>query len=175
MAASIITEAYTELRGGLTVLQSLNVPSGSITNDAFSTSSTQRLAASKSVHQQHMSAELAEQNTAVAAIEKLLFIANASGTLDGFSAAVVTVADDASRTIDVDLQKSTGGGAFTTVLSASSDFTNSSTALTAVDSTISSASYVAGDIFKIVVTVAGGSGNQAKGLIATLTKSENPN
>lgn len=169
-----IFENYAEFRNGLTILGQLNLPTSSLGNDNWSASSTQRLASSKAVHQQHMSVELAEQGTAVAAIEKLLFIANGDGTLDAFSAAVVTVADDASRTIDVDLQKSTGGGAFATVLSASADFTNGSTALTAVDGTISSAAYVAGDIFKIVVTVAGGSGNQAEGLVATLTKSENP-
>jgi hypothetical protein len=119
------------------------------------------------------SVELFGPAVSVAAVTKWLHIVRgAAGTLVGFEAAIAVAADDASRTIDVDLQKSTGAGAFATVCSASADFTNSSAVRTPVAATFSSTSLVDGDILQVVVTVAGGAGNQATGLTVTLTFDE---
>lgn len=165
---------FIEFRGGCAILDTLSVPPGSIVNTSFSQSPGNRLAASKVVHQQHVNCELAEQDTAVAAIERLAFIANAAGELADLKAAVITAADDATREVDIDLLKSTAGGAFATVLTAPLQFTDADTDLVVKTASLATAAYVAGDVFKLVVTVAGGAGNQAKGLLATIAKNENP-
>lgn len=132
------------------------------------------LAANKLVHQKTAAVELAEAATAVVAIDKLLLIASASGTLQAFEAAIVVQATGADRTVTVDLHRSTAGGAFATVLSTTVDITNSTTILVPVAGVISTTTVADGDIYKIVCTVAGSAGAQAKGLIAHLVYDENP-
>ncbi len=122
--------------------------------------------------EQHLhaeSVELAEQATVITALEKLAHVALAAGTVVAGKLFLVLKATDVSRTVDVDLQRSTAGGAFATILTATTQFTSSSANLTAVSVSIDPVkkNYIAGDCFKWVVTVAGGSGTQAKGLIAT--------
>ena len=121
------------------------------------------------------SVELAEQASAVVAIEKLLFIANGAGTLDKLEATVITAATGADRTVNIDLLKSTAGGSFASVLTATLEFDNVDVALTPTEATLSTTAYISGDIFKLTVAVVGAAGNQAIGLVASLTKSENPN
>lgn len=104
----------------------------------------------------------------------MIHIARASGTLKAFEAIIATVATGADRTVTVDLQKSTGSGAFATVLSATIGFTNASAVRTIASGTISGTTFVDGDIFQIVVTVAGAAGNQAQGLLVALNFEENP-
>ena len=70
--------------------------------------------------------QLFEPATAVASVNRTLGMAYASGTLAEFAAWIEVVATGADRTITVDLQKSTGGGAYATVLSATIGFTNGS-------------------------------------------------
>lgn len=126
------------------------------------------IAASKLIHNQTIDVELYGPTTTVAALTKLLHIAKASGTLQSFQGIVVTPATGADRTVSIDLKKSTGGGAMTTVLSASIQFTNGSSAFGYEAGTISSATYEQGDVFEAVVTVAGAAGNQALGLLISL-------
>lgn len=150
-------------------------PAGSIGNDAISSATSDMIAADKVIHQFPLNAELAESSTAVANITKLIHTVNgATATIVGIEATVVTVATGADRTISVDLKKSTAGGAFATVLSATCDFTDASTALTPVAGTVSSASLVQSDLLELVVTVAGAAGNQAKGLLVTVFLREDP-
>jgi hypothetical protein len=149
----------------------MTIPDSTVTN-AKVTSGTLQADRMRDVRRQ-ISVELFGPAVSVAAVTKWLHIVRgAAGTLVGFEAAIAVAADDASRTIDVDLQKSTGAGAFATVCSASADFTNSSAVRTPVAATFSSTSLVDGDILQVVVTVAGGAGNQATGLTVTLTFDE---
>lgn len=151
--------------------KTFTAPSGSITNDSIQASAG--ISASKTVRHESINVELFGPAVSVAAVTKWLHIVRgATGTIVAFEAAIAVAADDVSRTIDVDLHKSTGGGSFASVLSASADFTNSSTVRVPVAATISSAGLVDGDILAVVVAVAGGSGNQATGLTVTLTIEE---
>lgn len=113
----------------------------------------------------------ADTATTVTAVTKgLTIIKSAQGaTLMGFEANVWTIATDVSRTVTVDLQKSTAGGAFATVLSSTIGFTNTSSNRVKQSAVISNTSCVQGDIYQVVVTVAGGSGSQAIGLLCALT------
>ena len=120
-----------------------------------------------------VSTELFGPAVSVAALTQWLHIVRGSiGTIVGFEAAIAVVASDVSRTVTVDLQKSTGGAAFATVCSGTIGFTNASSVRVPVAATFSSTSLVDGDILQVVVTVAGGSGTQATGLTVTLTFDE---
>lgn len=130
--------------------------------------------ANKLVHQKTVAVELAEAATVVAAIDKLICTTNASGKLQSFEGTIVVQATDVSRTVTVDLHRSTGGGAFATVLSTTVDITDSTTILVPKVAVFSSTTVADGDVFKAVCTVAGGSGTQAKGLVVTLIYDESP-
>ena len=114
--------------------------------------------------------ELFAAASSVTALTKDVYVVKgANGTLLGFTAAITgTIATGADRTVTVDLQKSTGAGAFATVLSATIQFNNVSVLRTASSGTFSSTSLVAGDLLRVVVTVAGAAGNQALGLVCSI-------
>ena len=163
-----------ELRGDVTITGNLYPPQSSIKNAHISGDTSDRIAAAKVVHQYTLDEELAEQATTVTAVERLIHIVRgATATLEAVEAIVVT-APTGDYTVTVDLQKSTGGGAFATVLSATMQFSSSSTALTPVVASLSSTSLVDGDVLKLVVTVSGTTGAQAKGLLASVTITEQP-
>lgn len=143
----------------------LTIPAGSLTDAGVSASAA--IAESKIVHMINVCDELYGPAVTVAALTKECYIAKGIGTISVVRAAVNgTIATGADRTVNVDLQKSTAGGAFATVLSATVLFNNGSTLRTLASGTLSSATYAAGDLFRWVVTVAGAAGNQAIGLVA---------
>ena len=119
--------------------------------------------------------ELFGPAVAVTALTKWVHIVRgATGTVVSVEAAIAVVATGADRTITVDLHKSTGAGAFATILSATIGFTNASAVRTMVAGTISTATLADGDILAVVVTVAGAGGNQATGLTVTVNLGEDP-
>jgi hypothetical protein len=149
------------------LLASTLVPSpGCITDD-----SVQELAnidASKLEHQHQITTECFDYVTTVAALVRDIHIARGAGQAVQLSAWVTTPATGGDRTVTVDLQRSTAGGAFATVMSVTVSFSNGSTARTVVDGTVNPAldDYIADDLFRLVVSVAGSAGNQAIGLTA---------
>jgi hypothetical protein len=159
------------IRGALSA-ESVTLPNNSV-NDS-NVNATNPLGRTKSWHQTHAGGGQAP-GAAVVAQTIDIYIARAAGVVVAFEAAITgALADDASRHVYVDLQKSTGGGAFATILSATIDLTSASTLRTAVAAAFSSSSLVDGDILRAVVTVAGGAGNQAQGLIFDATIAEAP-
>lgn len=147
----------------------IDIPSGSITNTMIGGSNP--IDASKVTASRAADVELFGPSTTVTALSKDIHIVRgATGVLMGFEAAICgTIATGGDRTVTVDLHKSTGAGAFATVLSSTIGFTNASVLRTAVAAVLSSTALVDGDILRIIVTVAGAAGNQAIGLVATLT------
>lgn len=98
-----------------------------------------------------------------------MHIASAAGSLMSLEAAITgVIATGADRTVTIDLQKSTGAGAFATVLSAVLTLNNASVLRTLQAATITTLPFVDGDILRLVIAVAGAAGNQAQGLIVTL-------
>lgn len=84
-----------------------------------------------------------------------------------------TIATGADRTVNVDLQKSTGAGAFATILTATIELDNASVLRTVSTGALTGgAALVDGDLLRLVVTVAGAAGNQAEGLLVTVTLRE---
>ena len=142
----------------------IKLPSGCVSDTNVSASAA--ISAGKLIHQ---IAKHYQQNDAagVVADNQYSHIVNGTTcTLAYVQAAISTPATGADRTVNVDLQRSTGGAAFSSVLSSTITFNNASTARTVVSGTVAVATLTQGDILKWVVTVAGAAGNQAIGLVA---------
>lgn len=110
----------------------------------------------------------------ITALTQTLGMARGAGTLVSFGVWIEVQATGADRTVTIDLQKSTGGGAYATVLTATIGLSNATAVRTLVTAALASAAYVAGDIFRAVVSVAGVAGAQAQGLAVQLIVQENP-
>lgn len=85
-----------------------------------------------------------------------------------------STAPTGDRSFTVDLQKSTGGGAFATILSAVITRNSSDTDRTTESATISSAALIAGDVLRVVVAyTAGTTGTLPLGVTAQIMVEQN--
>lgn len=170
-AASRLQGDY-HITGNLT-LGSIRIPDGDVTNDSIEAGA--EIDASKVMHQFPIDVQLVAPAVAITAMTRLLHIVRGGdATLVAAEAIITTQATDVSRTVTVDIQKSTAGGAFASVCTTPIQISSSTSIRDAVAAVFSSTALVAGDILQAVVTVAGGAGNQAEGLLLTLTLIENP-
>jgi hypothetical protein len=110
----------------------------------------------------------------VASETRYVHIAKHAGLVASVEAAIDT-AITGDNTVVIDVQKSSGGGVFTTILSSTLTINSATAAKTAVAATVNATEddYVAGDVFQVIVTAAG-SGTQAQGLNVTVFFEENP-
>jgi len=146
-------------------------PPGCITDTAVQAQAG--IDATKLIHQFPLRYSQAP-GTAVIAETTHLHITRATGTVVSIEAMTPTPATGADRTVSIDLQKSTAGGAFASILSAPITLNNSTTARAVVTVTIANTALVDGYFLELVVTVAGAVGNQAQGLLVTVTLRESP-
>lgn len=149
--------------GSLRVSGAMSIPNNAIGDEQVSILSP--ISADKLEHrnvvnfsQVHGSAATAER--------RVVYCAHGAGTLD-FAQAGVTVAAVGDSTVSVDVKKNG-----TTVLSGAIVLDNSNVAFTPEDGTISSAAYVAEDVFEVVVTVSAGTGTLPQGLFVQLVFTE---
>lgn len=166
--ATNVFNGDTHVNGSLTV-KTLVPSASSVSNSHIAAGAN--IDADKLVNRQQFTHT---QSGTVAAATEYMFVARAAGELVALEACIPdTIATGADRTVTLDLQKSTGAGAFATVLSSTIVFNNGSVLRTLSTGTFSSNTFVDGDIFKLTVAVAGAAGNQAVGLVANLTVDEN--
>lgn len=149
-------------------------PALSINGSHISQDANNRIPAETVEHQFPIAKELFGPATTIANQTSWLFAANAEGELVGIDALIATAATGADRTVTIDVQKSTGGGAFATVLSTTIDIDDGTTVRTPLAATIASPTYVAGDIFQAIATVAGSAPDQALGLLLMVYAREMP-
>jgi len=143
----------------------------SLTNSMFSAAVGNRLDQDKAIHQFPVGCKQAN-GAAVATRTEHLHTARGSGEFIEVHVVTTGVAPTTTDTVTVDIQKSTSGGAFATVLTAPVVIDNTNTVRVTEDySSFSSTTYVAGDIIIAVVTV---SGTSAQGLGVTLVLAEQP-
>ena len=141
-------------------------------NANFSEASADWLEARKVKHER--SAFHSQTGAVVAATEYVFALYAATATIKGFRAQITeAVATGADRTVTIDLQKSTGGGAFASILGGTIGFTNLSSlrawsAATVSNTALAGGGPSAGDVLKITVAVAGAAGSQAQGLLVAL-------
>ncbi len=116
-----------------------------------------------------------------------LHVCNVAGVVDSVQAAVTGVIASgvhalvhsrvSERSVTVDILKSTGGGAFASILTSVLTLNSSNTIRVPVDATITTTAFAAADLYRITVTqVAGTTGTRPQGLIVTvvLKKVSNP-
>lgn len=116
-----------------------------------------------------------QTGTVVANTVYLGIINKANARVLDFEASITeAIATGADRTVTLDLQKSTGAGAFATILSSALAFNNGDTLRAVKTAAISSADLVDGDQLRFTVTVAGAAGAQAQGLNVALHLREDP-
>ncbi len=173
MATNNLTTMNADLHiNGALSSKTFNAPDVSIANAAIS--ATAAIAATKVESSFGVTAELAESSTNVAAVTKLVHIVRGvTGEIVGFEVAIMA-AMTTDRTLTVDLQKSTAGGAFATVLSSAISLTDATVVRTATAGTINSADLVDGDILEMIVALGGSSGTFAQGLVGTVILREDP-
>ena len=150
----------------------LEFSGGGLTDDDISANAS--IDAGKVGQQFAIDRQLFAEGAAITALasELLHIVHGETGVIAGFEAIITTVATGADRTANIDLQKSTGGGAFATILTGTILFNDSSTARTVVPAVLSNAAVVDGDILRAVVAVAGSADAQAAGLAVTLSLEE---
>lgn len=148
--------------------RTLSIPAGTIVDAAVSASAA--IAATKVVHQFPVQYAVAS-GVAVATISiPLHIVRGATGTVVGIEV-TCTQAPTSSDTVTTNLHKSTGGGAFATILTGNISLSSSSTARVVYAGTISSADLVDGDILMAVVTA---TGTSCQGLCVVVTLRESP-
>jgi hypothetical protein len=133
--------------------------------------------ATKLVQQRSFDYQQSPGGAVVAYTGNVHYVRGATGKVLDMNAVITdTIATGADRTVIVDLQKSTGAAAFATVCTTTITLNNVSTLRTAIAAVLNASlvSLVAGDILRIVATVAGAAGNQAIGLQVTITIQETP-
>ena len=146
---------------------SIRLPSGCVSD--INVASNASIAAGKVIH---VISKTYQQNTTAAVVADNQYchiIHGATCTVAGLSAAVDTVATGSDRTVTIDLQRSTAGGAFASILGTPLVLNNSNVARTPVTAALAVTTLVQNDLLKWVITVAGVLGNQAIGLVVDLT------
>lgn len=114
---------------------------------------------------------LTQTGTVVAATQYVHVVRGVNGQVVALQAAITeTIATGGDRTVTLDLARSTGAGAFASILSSTLVFTSASVLRTVSTASLSSSptALVAGDILRLTVAVAGAAGNQALGLAAAV-------
>jgi hypothetical protein len=141
-----------QLRAGSVVL-----PADCVTDTNVNGSSP--LAAAKTRHR-HLRTLAQAHGTAATAERRVVHVAHAAGTVSAFRVGPV-VAATGNSTATADLYKN---GA--SVLSAGVALDNTNAAYAEEAGAVSSAAYVAGDVFEVVVTVSAGTGTLPQGVYA---------
>lgn len=162
---SIAVPLSPTIYGDTTFVGAVSMPAGSITDAAINSNAA--IGAAKTVGRKQPSANQAI-GTAVVAATTVLYTCSAAGSAAigaVYTGILGAIATDVSRTITIDIKKVASGGSPTTILTATISITNGAT-LYAITTTIPSVTTMAaGDSLIAYVTVAGGSGNQAQGLL----------
>lgn len=141
---------------------SFSFPNGSV-NDA-SIANGAGIQAQKLIHTEHCKLTQ-EGGTDVVDADKMDYVARYTGLVNSVKLAVEVAPAGGDLTVTVDVLKSTGGGAFASILTAPEVVDSSNTDLVFVNVAISDTSIVAGDILKTTATVGGSTGTQAQGLV----------
>lgn len=153
----------------------VNLPSGTLTDTMVSASAA--IAATKQVgrmsytHAQYAGTDVVTRTEEIAIARAT---SSTSGSILTFSATCSTAPTGGDKAFTVDLKRSTGAGAFASILSAVLTFNSTKTSRVVYTATLSSTTFTVGDIFQVVVTTSGSTGSQGQGLLCQLWLDEAP-
>ena len=146
----------------LRVVQQIRVPDGSFADAAIAAGAA--IDHSKVEHRYALDYAQAPGTAIVAATIDLHTAYSAGGVLAIKGTVTGVIATGADRTVTIDLHKSTAGGAFATVLAAPIVLDNTNVLRTPEAGTVTVTTFVADDLLRLLITVAGAAGNQGEGL-----------
>ena len=156
-----------DFKGTVRFTGDVTVPANSISTTSIDTS----IPFTASATQHQFSAHMAEAANAGTAPTEVIHIAKESGTVVAFDVAAQTVPTGGDSVV-VDLQKSTAGGAFATILSATITLDVASVDRVAESASLAAgATMIAGDLLRVVMT---GTGSTGTGFIGRAKITENP-
>ena len=112
----------------------------------------------------------------VAAQAEIVHVAARAGVVASIEAAVDAAPTGGDKAVTIDIKKSTGGAAWASILTAAIVINAATSSRVAVAGVIDAAkaAYAAGDLFEVVATVSGATGDQAQGLAVTVFFEERP-
>ena len=162
-----------EFPGVVTMTGTATLPDGTLTNAKVHASAA--IAHTKLEHR-YQARTVQGSTGAVVAKTEMIYYAYRPLTVLGGSATVDTIADSTGLTVTVDVQKSTVGSTYSTILSAALVFnsTNSTARTPRAFSLSGTPTMLQGDVLRTTVAVAGSTGTQALGLLLTLNVVEDP-
>jgi len=172
---NIIRDAVNRVMSGIwTFTGTVNLPADTVDENDLKT--TALLPAAKLVTRFPVVCGRQAPGTDVVAKTEHAFTAKFAGIITHVEANTTTAPTGGDKKFTVDVKKSTGGGAFATILSATFDVDNGEADMVATAGTLDAAKddYVAGDLFETIVTVSGSTGSQGQGMSITLWAQENP-
>jgi hypothetical protein len=155
----------------LVVTGNLTLPKNSIDGDIIKDGAG--IGAAKIVHRRSLDYQQANGAAIADATVPVVIARGTTGTIIAIEVAILTAAAGDS-TVTIDLQKSTGGGAFASVLSAPIAINSSTVVRTPVVGVLSATSFTDGDVLLLVVDATVGTGTLPQGLIVTATVDETP-
>jgi hypothetical protein len=110
----------------------------------------------------------------VAAVNQIIHRAYKAGTVLAAYATPDAVPAGGTLSITIDIHKSTGGGAWATILSSTTTISSAGTARTPIAMSLSGTpALIAGDLLKVIITVAGAAGTNVQGLLVDVDIAEN--
>lgn len=158
---------------GALTCRSFKAPQGSIDDTAIQSGAN--IAAGKLEHQFDLSLSTDPDAEITAITRDLRIIHGASGSIVAVKASITgAAATGGDRTVSIDLQNGDASGPFVSVLSAPIQFTGADAVRTVKQGAVNTPALAAGDILRVVVSVAGTLGLQAKGLIVSVSIREAP-
>ena len=112
----------------------------------------------------------------VVAQAEIVHVAARAGVVASIEAAVDAAPTGGDKAVTIDIKKSTGGAAWASILTAAIVINAATSSRVAVAGVIDAAkaAYAAGDLFEVVATVSGATGDQAQGLAVTVFFEERP-
>ena len=159
----------------LTVSTTLNPPANSVTNASFSTSSTDRLASSKAIHQKTVVWQTATASTTVATVTQNVYLFNGAGVIDKVTVRPETAPTGGDLQYTVDIQKAADASAsYASILTSVVTMSSADSDNTAEDGTITTTTAAAGDALRVVITTSGSTGTQGAGASVIIVLSEEP-
>lgn len=159
------------VKGAAVFTGTLKAPAASITNANIE--SAAGIAASKVIHRFPLTYSQAD-GSAVADATVTLYVAAAAGTIKSVEVGLGGAAAAGDSTVNVDILKSTGGGAFASVLDSAITVDVNTTIRTSEVGTVSSGSYADGDILQVDVDATVGTGTLPQGIVVTVICEEAP-
>lgn len=157
--------------GGISSV-SMTLPAASVGNSQVAAGAN--IDATKLVHQHALHYGQDAGADVVSKTHELHIVYGTAASVASIEVVASTAPTGGDKAFTVDLQKSTAGGAFATILSSVITFNSSSVSRVKQSGTIASASLVAGDILRVIITASGSTGSQGQGLCVTVNVRENP-